>query len=100
MSAPDESKPQTDHESASNMVTADPSAVAGVASAAAGAQTDRRADDDTAGRDELALPTQSATLGTKDLRLLHAMRRVLEARQSDAWIQKIRARIAADLKWE
>jgi len=78
VSAPDESKPQSDHERASDAATADP----------------------VAALHDLASPKPSTRLRAEDLQLLHAMQQVLEARQSDAWIEKIKARIAADLKWE
>jgi len=50
--------------------------------------------------DDLAFPMPSQTLGADDLKLLQAIQQVLEARQADAWIEKIKAQISAELEWE
>ena len=50
--------------------------------------------------DDIAAPSPShRLLVSNDLKLLRAMQSILEKRQTDAWIDEMRAQISAELEW-
>lgn len=50
--------------------------------------------------DDLAPPfPPKRSLGSSDLNLLRAMQSILEKRQTDAWIDEMRAQISSELEW-